>query len=181
MDDYQRVLQLVVQHLESAGISYMVSGSTALGFYGRPRMTRDIDIVIELRLDQVKPLDFLFSPEFNVDTEEIADAIKRQSIFNLVHEATVVKVDFIIRKSTEYRRVEFDRRREFLASGQRVWVVAPEDLVLSKLVWAKDSHSEFQLRDVRSMIELLPQMDRDHLSRWARELGVDALLREVTE
>lgn len=181
MDDYRKVLRLVAEKLDSAGIEYMVSGSTALGFYGRPRMTRDIDIVVELATAQVPQLEFLFSGEFSVDAEEIREAITRHSMFNLVHLETVVKVDFIVRKDSEYRRVEFGRRRAFESDGQRVQVVAVEDLLLSKLAWAKDSHSEFQLRDVRGLFELQPAMDREYLDRWARELGVEALLEEVQQ
>jgi predicted nucleotidyltransferase len=181
VDDYRKVLRLVAEKLDSAGIEYMVSGSTALGFYGRPRMTRDLDIVIELSKAKVPQLDFLFSGEFSVDVEEVREAVERRSMFNLVHVATVVKVDFIVRKESEYRRVEFGRRRAFDSDGQRIQVVAVEDLVLSKLAWAKDSHSEFQLKDVRSLFELQPAMDREYLVRWARELGVEALLAEVSQ
>lgn len=180
MDDYLKVLRLVAEKLDSAAIEYMVSGSTALGFYGRPRMTRDIDIVVELPVAKVPQLDFLFSGEFSVDVDEVREAIDRRSMFNLVHVATVVKVDFIVRKESEYRRVEFGRRRAFVSDGQRIQVVAMEDLILSKLAWAKDSHSEFQLRDVRGLFELQPSMDREYLGRWARELGVEALLDEVS-
>ena len=95
--------------------------------------------------------------------------------------AGIVKVDFIVRKESEYRRVEFGRRRAFDSDGQRIQVVAMEDLVLSKLAWAKDSHSEFQLKDVRSLFELQPAMDREYLVRWAHELGVEALLDEVSQ
>ncbi len=178
MDDYQRVLGIVADRLDSAGIAYMVSGSTALGFYGRPRMTRDIDIVIALESNQVAAFDFLFANDFAVDIDEIRDAITRRSMFNLVHLTTVVKIDFIVKKDADYRHVEFARRRLFAQGDSRVWVVSPEDLVLSKLVWAKASHSDFQLRDVKSIIQF-QQLDDDYLSSWAEKLGVGALLDEV--
>jgi hypothetical protein len=177
--DYRRVLGMVAGRLESAGLAYMVSGSTALSFYGRPRMTRDIDVVIELGLDDVAKLDFLFAPDFAVDREEVADAVRRRSKFNLIHVDTVVKIDFIVRKDAEYRRTEFARRRAFNQDGQRIWVVSPEDLVLSKLAWAKDSHSEFQLRDVRGLLELQLTLDWAYLETWARVLGVEGLLAQV--
>jgi hypothetical protein len=180
MDDYRRVLGLAAARLDRDGIAYMLSGSTALGFYGRPRMTRDLDIVVELRLEQVPLLEAAFGGDFSVDLEEIADAIRRRSMFNFVHFDTVVKIDFIVRKESAYRRVEFERRRTFDQDGQLIWVVSPEDLVLSKLVWAKDSHSEVQLRDVRDLMEFLPALDAGYLSGWAEQLEVLALLEEVT-
>ena len=48
MNDQLDVLREIVERLDRAGIACMVSGSTALNYYAEPRMTRDIDIVIEL-------------------------------------------------------------------------------------------------------------------------------------
>jgi hypothetical protein len=64
----------------------------------------------------------------------------------------VIKVDFIVRKQNEYRVEEFSRRQTIEIEGTPVSIVAPEDLLLSKLVWAKDTGSEMQLRDVRHML-----------------------------
>ena len=109
----------------------------------------------------------------------IADAVAHQTAFNLIHDRTVIKVDCIVRKDTPYRRVELARRRPVTIAGRIVQVVAPEDLVLSKLVWARPSQSEVQLRDVRSLIACVPDLDWPYLERWATELGVGALLAEV--
>ena len=179
VDDYRQVLLLVAQRLEQSQISYMVSGSTALGFYGRPRMTRDIDIVLEMTVADTDRIDSLFRDEFSVDVEEVRDAARRRAMFNLIHFETVVKIDFIVRKDTPYRREEFSRRRQFDLDGQWIWVVAPEDLILSKLHWAKDSHSEMQLKDVRTILSITGEVDGAYLDRWALELGVVDLLNEV--
>lgn len=179
MDDYQDVLRLVAQRLDAAGLAYMLSGSTALGFYGRPRMTRDLDLVIELAPGQERLITERFGEDFSVDDEEVHEAVTRRSMFNLVHFATVVKVDFIVRKDSEYRKTEFARRRAFDLAGQRVWVVSPEDLILSKLAWARESHSELQLRDVSGVMEIVGDLDHPYLDRWAPSLQVEALLAEV--
>jgi hypothetical protein len=62
---------------------------------------------------------------------------------------------------------------------QEIWIVAPEDLILSKLEWAKDSRSERQLEDVRNLLLSVPDLDKDYLARWAARLSVGALYREV--
>ena len=49
MESEADVLKLVASRLNAAGIPYMVSGSMALNFYATPRMTRDIDIVVEIQ------------------------------------------------------------------------------------------------------------------------------------
>jgi hypothetical protein len=60
-----------------------------------------------------------------------------------------------------------------------MWMISPEDLVLSKLVWAKDSRSELQFRDVRSIMALQPNLDWRYLDRWAIRLTVAGLLQEL--
>lgn len=97
----------------------------------------------------------------------IADAVAHRSAFNLIHDRTVIKVDCIVRKATPYRRVELARRRPVTIAGRVVQVVAPEDLLLSKLAWARPSRSEVQLRDVRSLIACVPDLDWPYLERWA--------------
>jgi hypothetical protein len=69
----------------------------------------------------------------------IRSAIARSSIFNVVHVEAVSKVDFIVRKDAEYRIPEFERRRIVEVDGHPIWIASAEDLVLSKLAWAKDT------------------------------------------
>jgi hypothetical protein len=109
----------------------------------------------------------------------VRHAVDHQGSFNVIHTATVIKVDFIIRKNTAYRRLEFERRRALTVEGHVIRVVAPEDLVLSKLAWAKPSHSKVQLRDVRNLIACVPNLDWVYLERWAADSTVAELLAEV--
>lgn len=179
MSEELDLLLLVAGRLDAAAIPYMLSGSLALSVYAEPRMTRDIDIVLELGAGDVDTIHAAFRADFYCDRDMIADAVAHQGAFNLIHDRTVTKVDFIVRKDTPYRRTELARRRPITIAGRVVHVVAPEDLVLSKLVWAQPSRSEIQLRDVRNLIACVPDLDWPYLERWAAELRVDALLAEV--
>ena len=84
-----------------------------------------------------------------------------------------------IRKDDPFRREEFARRRRVNLAGVDTWIVAVEDLILSKLHCAKDSHSELQLRDVRRLVSAAKDLDLAYLTKWAAYLGVTALLEEV--
>jgi hypothetical protein len=179
MSEELDVLLLVTGRLEATGIPYMVSGSTALNVYAEPRMTRDIDIVVEIGLRQVDSIGAAFAADFYCDRDMIRQAIVAQSAFNAIHTATVVKIDFIVRKDSPYRRLEFERRRSVTVDGHAIWVVAPEDLLLSKLVWAKPSRSELQLRDARNLIACTPDLDWPYVERWAEDLTVTDLLAEI--
>jgi len=180
MSEELEVLKEVARRLAGAGIPYMITGSTAANFYAVPRMTRDIDIVVELSERDIGKFILAFEKDHYLEPETVREAVKNKRMFNLIHDQYVIKVDFIVRKDTPYRRREFSRKKKISVDGQDLYVVAPEDLILSKLEWAKDSNSEVQLKDVQNLLLSVKRLDRRYLARWAKQLGVDSLYRKVT-
>lgn len=179
MSDQLDVLKLVVTRLEEASIPYMVTGSIAASHYAMPRFTRDIDIVLELELKDVERLAHLFDDQFYGDAHALKRATARRGLANIIHRELLVKVDFIIRKNSPYRIEEFRRRRSVMIEEVSMSIVAPEDLILSKLVWMKDSGSELQRRDVQNLIGSVTDLDRAYVEHWAVELDVATLWREM--
>jgi hypothetical protein len=173
------VLRIVSERLDTARLPFMLTGSFAMAYYGKPRMTRDLDIVVSLHEDDVAGIVALLSPDFYIDADTVRSAVISQRLFNLMHLATSIKVDLIVRKSSEYRQVEFARRQPVQIHGVKTWIVSREDLILSKLVWAKDSGSELQRRDVRTLLD--ESMDRTYLAQWAARLGVAEALAETMQ
>lgn len=178
--DQLAVLQEVAALLESAGLTYMVSGSTAMNYYAVPRMTRDIDFVVELYPPDVDRFVALFGDDFYCDPDAVREAVRTRGMFNLIQLGLVVKVDFIVRKSSPYHEEEFRRRREVAIDGSKIFLVSPEDLLLSKLEWARESRSETQLTDVINLARSV-DLDWSYLGRWASDLDVTALLHEIRE
>ena len=170
------VLRDVGARLEGAGIAYMLTGSMAMNYYATPRMTRDIDLVVALSVADSARIRGLFEPVYYVP-DNLEQAIASIGIFNLVHVESVIKVDIIVRKDEAYRRAEFERRTAVDLEGTRIWFVSKEDLILSKLLWAKQSASEMQRRDVQNL--LATGADRAYLSHWAERLGVAPMLEEL--
>jgi hypothetical protein len=80
-------------------------------------------------------------------------------MFNLIHNRYVIKVDLVVRKESPYRRREFSRMRKVSIDDQEIYVVAPEDLILSKVEWAKESRSEVQLTDVRNLLRSVKRLN----------------------
>ena len=147
---------------------------TTSGYHGR-----DVDLVVELQPADTERLVALFGAEFSCDASRIREAITRRSMFNLIHTAAVVKIDVIVRKDSPYRQEEFRRRRRAEISGVPLWVVSAEDLVLSKLDWARSSRSELQLRDVRNVIAAQPAFDWPYVDAWAERLELRDMLDGV--
>lgn len=174
MSNELNVLADVSARLEALGLPFMLTGSFALAFYATPRMTRDLDIVIAIDAGRVAELTASFQKDYYVDPDMIRSALEAESLFNLMHYATGMKVDLIVRKSTPYGVHEFTRRRQVQLGDVLTWVVSREDLILSKLVWAKESGSDMQLRDVEQLIS--GQVDVEYLRTWATDLGVSSRL-----
>ena len=170
------IVRDVSARLERGDFAYMLTGSMAMNYYAEPRMTRDIDVVVALSPGDVGTILRLFSPDYYVSREAVSSSIEQESIFNLIHEESVIKVDCIVRKSTPYRRAEFERRQRIVIGDFSTWIASREDLIISKLWWAKDSHSELQLRDVRNLAAT--DCDTDYIERWTRELGLLTLWLE---
>ena len=171
------VLRDVSQRLTSGGVAFMLTGSMAMNYYAQPRMTRDIDVVIELASEQIDFWISMFETEYYVDRFAVARAIAERSMFNLIHNETIIKLDCIVLKKDQYRQQEFARRRLVSLGDFETWIVSREDLILSKLYWARDSKSELQLRDVKNLLTV--DCDMPYLYSRAEDLGVKALLVEV--
>lgn len=179
MSEELDVLILVVQRLDKEKIPYMLTGSIATNFYTVPRMTRDIDIIIQIDLKDTDKIFDNFKDDFYIDKEMIIDAIKRKASFNIIHNEKLVKVDFIVKKETEYRKEEFGRRKQVSIAGINTDIVAAEDLIISKLYWARDSHSETQLNDVKNVMADNQDLDYDYLKKWIKKLELQDIYEEV--
>jgi len=171
------VLRLVSDRLGAHDLAFMLTGSFALAYYATPRMTRDLDIVLALAEKDVEQLVAAFTPDFYIDADAVRTAIRTERMFNVMHLESGIKVDLIVRKSSEYRQLELARRRRVEIAGIQTWIVSPEDLILSKLAWALESGSELQRRDVRQL--LAGTVETDYIRLWAHRLGVTDLLDEL--
>jgi hypothetical protein len=156
--------------LDRAGFAFMLTGSMAMNAYAEPRMTRDIDVVIELNGPDTDRLVASFSPDYISDHGAIMRAIEHESMFNLIHSEYVFKVDCIVRKDSDFRRLEFSRRNKGNLGGVETWLVSKEDPILSKLSWGASSNSEYQARDIRNLLK--SGCDMGYIHHWAPKLGV---------
>lgn len=181
MDEQLEFVKLIASRLDSVGIPYMMTGSMAMAVYSIPRMTRDIDLVVEVEPVDVDKMVNLFSEDCYIDRDSVRQAVDAHSMFNIIHNEWVVKADFIVRKNEEYRREEFSRRQKIVIEDMTIFVVSVEDLILSKLIWGKQSQSDLQLGDVCQMISTVSKLDWKYMKKWATVLGIDTLLKKAKE
>ncbi|MCM2315960.1 MAG: hypothetical protein NDJ92_12520 [Thermoanaerobaculia bacterium] len=164
---------------DELGIPYVVGGSVASGVLGEPRSTYDLDIMLELSESSGRMLVEALATDYYIDELSVIDAVRRESSFNVIHQATATKVDLFIRENAAFARLQMERAISLeIEPGKLVRFYSPEDLVIRKLMWfqAGAGISDRQWRDVVGLLKTNPSADLEYLTRAARERGVDALL-----
>lgn len=163
------LLNRICQALEAENLLYMVSGSIALNTYTVPRMTRDIDIVIELHKADIDRFCKIFETGFYIDTLTVKEEVERHGMFNVIDFETGYKIDFIVRKNSEYRQLEFLRRIRTDVYGFDVWIVSIEDLIISKIAWIQELQSDRQIDDIQNLLKN-PTVDKEYIKKWCEKL-----------
>lgn len=166
----------LARRFDEAGIPYMISGSIALSVYITPRMTRDLDVIVEAPAEAGR-LIAVFGDRFYLEPAAVDRAIETRRMFNAIHMESLFKIDVIIRKDSAFRLEEFRRRRQVQFAGTPVWVVSAEDLLLSKLEWWAASQSALQWTDLVALARA--PMDWRYLQEWAPVLGLAEHLRKL--
>lgn len=187
MEPYE-LLRIVVEVLERLQIPYLITGSVASMAYGEPRLTNDIDIVTEIRPQHINDLLAAFpAPEYYLNEEIIREAIQIPGQFNIIHPASGLKIDMIIRQNTPFDQSRFARRKRLRpAKDYEADFAAPEDVILKKMEFYKEGGSEKHLRDITGILRISrDEVDRQYIARWAERLGVteiwEAILRRLGE
>jgi len=181
--DLLAALSPVVDALEALGVAYHLGGSVASSAHGMPRSTVDVDLVAELALRHVAGLVERLRDAYYVEPDAVRRAIATRSSFNVIHLATMLKVDVFVPQGRPYDREAARRAAPHPleeAPGARAFRVAsPEDVILTKLEWyrAGGEVSERQWHDVLGVLRVKGQaLDVAYLERWAHELGIGDLL-----
>ena len=162
------LLKRVCKSLDENKFPYMISGSIAMNIYTIPRMTMDIDIVVELSLKRIDEFTNMF-PDSYFNKTTIRNEIKRKGIFNIIDHKTGFKIDFIIRKDTEYYRLAFNHRKKIKELDMEIWVISLEDLIIAKIIWIQEYQSEKQSLDIENLL-LNPDKDMNYIKEWCSNL-----------
>jgi len=162
----------IIGYFDSHQIPYMLSGSIAMGQYIVPRATKDIDFVIHLQPQDIDGFVNYFEGDYYCSRDAVADAITRQSLFNIIDHRSGYKADFVILKNDEYRLTEFGRKRQMTFYGAAINVVSPEDLLISKLIWIQGLQSAVQMEDIKNLA-LCEGLEQDYINYWITKLKLN--------
>jgi hypothetical protein len=176
------LLRYAIQVLEKLGLRYFVTGSTATIFYGEPRFTNDIDIVVDLPPGRVEELCAAFpSSEFYVSEEAARRAVSRRGQFNVIHPASGLKLDLMIPAESSFNQSRFARvRRLHPAPDYDAVFASIEDVILKKMEYYREGGSEKHLRDIAGVLKISGgAVDRGYIEDWAERLGLEEIWQTI--
>lgn len=177
------VFQRITEALQSAKIDYMLAGSFASTGYSSPRSTQDIDLVISANRTQLQAFfGYLTAQGYYSDLDAALNALQEESLVNVIDMKTGWKIDLIFLKSRAFSQEEFKRRRKLKVHGLELFVASPEDVVITKLEWAKMGNSQRQIEDAASVLRAQRGvLDHAYLERWVSELNLKKEWRLAVE
>lgn len=176
------LLRFVVGVLDRHKIRYFVTGSVAGMFYGEPRLTNDIDIVVQPFQNQIRGFcDSFPEGEYYLSEEAVREAITARGQFNIIHPASGLKVDVIVAADTPFNESRFSRSVRIKPGPEFEAVFAAvEDVIVKKLEAYKTGESEKHLRDIASMLKISGEsVDRSYITSWAVRLGLESLWNAI--
>jgi hypothetical protein len=170
---------------DKIGISYLVGGSLASSLHGIPRATQDVDIVADIRANQISVLVKEMTGAWYIDEKQAREALLHFSSFNTIHLESMYKVDVFILKKDPLSSKEMDRRIKFQVSGdseKSLYIATAEDIILQKLLWYEKGGkvSERQWKDASGVANIQKGLlDIPYMQNMALTIGVKDLLKSL--
>lgn len=178
--EIEDLLVKIATILGDLNIPYIITGGMAVSVWGRPRFTADIDIVVELFPKNIKILAkelLKLDKDVYVSQEAMLEALKYNGEFNFIDPHSQLKVDFWV-VNDAFNKQKIKRKIVKKIEGKKINFISPEDLILSKLLWYKESNSTRQLEDIQSVLRI-SKVDLKYLKTWAKEQDTIETLSEL--
>jgi hypothetical protein len=176
--DFQETARRVVSLLGQLGLKFHITGGILAAYYGDPRSTQDVDIVIDLKVNRPETAELLsrLAENYVISSEAAIEAIENERLFQAIDKRSMIKIDFHVGEKIPG---ELSRSaREEIAPGLIAPVVSKEDAILSKLYWIKQG-SHRSRRDVTEMLRRDEDFDPTILKQRAAALELLDLLDEM--
>ena len=135
----------IFKNLNEKGIRYIVVGGIAVNLYGIPRMTYDVDLILDLEDENIRKFLRLlktwgFKPKVPVDIMDLADSKKRKDwiknknmkAFNLINsEWAISEIDVVINSPVDYVK-GWESVEHIMLRGVSIPVISIDDLIKMK-------------------------------------------------
>jgi hypothetical protein len=184
-DELRDFFRYVIELLERLGVPYMVVGGFAAILYGEPRLTIDVDILVDMQVSHIRPFVAAFPIKtYYVSEEAIRDSLQRRYPFNVLQSRTGAKVDLVPLPFDPFSRAAFQARRRVVydSRGHSAMFITAENIILAKLVAHKNTGSDKHLSDVRGvLVAQWGELDLESIRRGARGSGTLETFERIFE
>jgi hypothetical protein len=176
---FRKTLEKFIAILQTFKIRFHLTGGIASIAYSEPRLTQDIDIVVDNSAikEHLDPfINSLRSSDFLFDETAVRIAVDRKQSFQLLDSVEALKLDIYPREliPDELKRSNMLE----LFKGMSVPIVSFEDSAASKLLWInKGSHKS--RRDLRQLVRIATNDQRLKIEQLSQDLGLNKLLSEI--
>jgi len=174
MKDLLTVFSNLIKSLDEIKIEYMLVGSLASMVYGEPRMTKDFDLVIEIKPKDLKKFyEFFDLKDYYVPPYEVlSQELLNSGSFNLIHHESGYKIDFMFRKNNAHSIEEFNRKTKLdIIDGVKTYIASPEDVIIKKLLFFKEGLSQKHIEDIKGILANT-ELDYVYLNKWLDNLNL---------
>jgi hypothetical protein len=180
----QEFLRTFLEHLVAAGTTYAVTGSVASNFWGIPRLTHDVDVLVLLSAAQIPRVIAAFSPErYYLSESAVRDAVGSRKMFKVIDAPTGDKADLWVSSGDPFSQSVLARRQRVeLMPKLPAFIASAEDVLLHKLVWHTITPSERQRADAAGIAAVQAgKLDLAYLREWSAKQGTTEVLEDVLQ
>jgi hypothetical protein len=178
------LVRIFTDRLEQLRMRYMITGGIASVIYGEPRLTHDVDIVLEMErgkesgiVDAFPADEFYCAP---IEIIRVEASRSHRGHFNIIHHDTGFKADIYLKGTDQLHEWALSERRKLKIEGEPIWVAPPEYVILRKLEYYREGGGDKHIRDIEGMIELSRDTIRlDQLNEMIERYGLVKEWKEV--
>lgn len=176
-----QALKAVIKLLNKSKFPYMITGAYAVSYYGEPRSTHDLDIVIEIFESDVENICRIFNTGgYEFDRAMIDNAVTYHSHFTVIHSKSNLRIDFWMVKSKKLDQTRFARRHKIKLFELSTGMISPEDIVLVKLEWFAASKNIKHFNDAVGIIKVQQdRLDSNYITEWLEPRGIKAYWKKA--
>lgn len=176
-----QALKYAIKLLNKAKFPYMITGAYAVSYYGEPRATHDLDIVMEISRTDVDKICRIFGAGgYEFDRNMIENAATYHSHFTVIHSDSNLRIDFWMVRNKNEDRARFARRRKIKLFDLPTAMISPEDIILVKLKWFAESKNIKHFNDAAGIIRVQQgKLDFPYIAEWLETLGIKGFWRKA--
>ena len=150
------LFKIFTSKLNELKLGYFVTGSVASIVYGEPRLTHDIDIVLEISVSGIEAFikaftgDQFYIPPIEIIRNEIERS--ERGHFNIIHNESGFKADIFLIGNDKFQKWALDKRKMLTFQDSLIYIAPPEYVIIKKLEYFKEGGAQKHITDIRNIL-----------------------------